>query len=163
MPYKKMANIEEKRYLKPRDFLQSSNHDCAQEPSKNNRFLKRQSGISLEFLIKMLEKHNIPYSLESQKTTDKYFRETIVKVSHRLIDLFNNYDIIPNVQLRQFNEKENYIDLYASYNFVIFSNNANPAIDEDYIEIIPEYAKKLEMEKKIPTNQPMEKIRIIKS
>ena len=59
-----MADIREKKYLKPQDFLQSPNLDGTQEPSK--RFLKRQSGISLEFLIKMLKKYDVPYSVEAQ-------------------------------------------------------------------------------------------------
>lgn len=128
---------------------------------KEKRFLKRHSGISLEVLTKKLNEYRIPYSLEIQKETEKYFRDTIVKVKKSLIDLFNDYNIISNVQLRQFNEEENCIELNATYNFLIIPDNINFKIDENYVELTPEYAKKLDSS--APVSRPIDRIRIYQS
>jgi len=131
---------------------------------KEKRLLRRYSGISLETLTKNLDRHKIQYELEMQEDTGKYFRDTIVKVKKSLTELFYNCNIIPNVQLKQFNKEKNCIELNAIYNFVVFSDSVDFKIDENYVELISEYLEKIGLsEIERPTNRPIDRIRIFQS
>jgi len=123
-------------------------------------YLKRQSGVSLEVLMKIFDENKIKYSIKSQESNEKYFRETIINVKKNLRDLFYNNGIIPNVQLRQFNEAERCIELNALYNFVVPPPiSIKLKIDENYVELKQEYLDILDSGK-MPTNFPIDRIRI---
>ena len=74
--------------------------------------------------------------------------------------MFYNNGIIPNVQLRQFNEAERCIELNALYNFVVPPPiSIKLKIDENYVELKQEYLDILDSGK-MPTNFPIDRIRI---
>jgi len=123
-------------------------------------YLKRQSGVSLEVLMKIFDENKIKYSIKSQESNEKYFRDTIINVKKNLRDLFYDNEIIPNVQLRQFNEAERCIELNATYNFVVQRPiSIELKIDENYSELKQEYSNILNSGK-MPINFPIDRIRI---
>ncbi len=122
-------------------------------------YLKKQSGISIEMLRDSLEKSKISYKLETLVGDDKYFRVTIVKVRAELRELFNNNNIIPSIQQRTFDEEGNYIELSATYNFVV--NNTDkliPENDGNYIKLTKEFAQRIKRQ----MSPPIDRIRIIR-
>ena len=70
-------------------------------------------------------------------------------------------NIIPSTQLTFYTEGDNYIELNATYNYLV-SLEINQKIDENHVEITEEYAKRLGDNNKTPTDWPIDKIKIFK-
>ncbi len=122
-------------------------------------YLKRQSGISIETLRDSLERNKIYYTLETVVGDDKYFRVTIVKVRADPEELFKNQGIIPSVQQRIFKERENCIEINATYNFIV--GNATdliPENDGDHVKLTGELAQRIKQRR----SPPIDKIKIFR-
>lgn len=99
--------------------------------------------------------------MEAQNTDEKYFRDTIINVRRELKDLFRD-NVLPQALLPFLNEEEGHIELSATYNYLVLS--AGVALDllgNDYLEITPEYEKKLSIyDQRFPVDWPIDRIRI---
>ena len=126
-------------------------------------YLKRVAGISLELLKSYFHKNKIEYHIIQISGDKTYFRDVSIKVKVELEKVFQNYKIIPssNDATRKFNKEEGYIELNAFYNLVIRLNSRPLEIDENYVEITPEYAKDMRIRMgEIPRGQPKDRIKI---
>jgi len=124
-------------------------------------YLKRQSGISIEMLRDSFERNKISHRPETTVGDDKYFRVSVVKIGVNLIELFNDYNIIPSIQQKTFNERENFIELYATYNLVVNNtDNQLPENDSNYIRLTDELVQRLQQQIQ-QRSQLIDRIRII--
>lgn len=126
-------------------------------------YLKRVSGISLEQLTKVFRERRIEYRIVPQPGNQHYFRDTVLFVRKSPEELLHDHSIIPSLNdaSRRYHPDDKSIELNAFYNFVIPLTQEKLVIDDNYVELKPEYIKRLGMEEgKVPQVRPAERIKI---
>ena len=126
-------------------------------------YLKRQEGNDLGSLLKRLHERKINPTIKQKIGCGVYFRETVLHLSADLKELYRNFELLVesvNVK-RHFNRTEGYIELEATYNFVVPTNNIEIKPTDEYVEITEEIERALKLDKNpVPRGIPIERILI---